>query len=301
MAIANTKTYGYHLDGDVNKMVFQQYTLRPSEYDKLFKVQNAPPGGHYTEGELSGLGPFQTKTEGGSINYDNPVERTPVERGYTAYALGFQITEEMMKDDLQRNFMKMPSELGRSAALKKETKSFDLFNNGFATHKAWDGNYLFVASGRTLLKEGSAQNNRPDTDASLSETSLNRGFEYYDTLKDASGRPSYEIPRTLLIPVQLRAVARNLLMTPNKPGSMDNDINTVKDYGNWNIHISRHLTSSTAWFLLGENADLRMYVKKNLQVESADDFDTGNACFKGTMRFLVFSNDPTNLYGTTGT
>ena len=142
MGVATTTAFTKHLDGDINKILMDSYLQYPTQYDKIARSQKAPPGGHYTEAQLSSLGALREKPEGTAIVFDTPVEGNEIERTYKNFGLGFQITEEMLQDDLQRNFMKMPRELGKSAAYKRETQFFDLFNNGYDTHLAWDSNEI---------------------------------------------------------------------------------------------------------------------------------------------------------------
>lgn len=304
MSTATTHQFSKSLDPAINKVIMKTYGTSQTYYDKVAKIETAPAGNKYTEAQLSGLGALQTIGEGQPVSFDTPVEGNEKQRLYTKYGLGFQITEEMYKDDLHKNFMKMPAELGRSAAIKRETIFWDLFNSGFATHTAWDGNYIFVynatiASTHHTLKTNEDMSNRPSTDASLSETSLQEALEYCQTAKDSAGRPSPLTPQTLIIPIQLQWIAKNLKMAQFKPGSMDNDINTVQDEG-WSYMVNPFLTSASAWFLLTKEHDFRMYWKMPFTTRSWDDAPTGNACWAGKLRFSAFCNDPTGCWGTTG-
>ncbi len=303
MAIVNTKVFGKHLDGDISTIFFDDYATAPSEFDKIAKVQDAPPGNHYTEAELSPLGALIKIDEGQGVSFDLPVEGHEKTMYYYKYGLGFQITQEMMKDDLQRNFVKMPSKLAKSAAYKRETVFFDLFNSGFTTHLAWDGQYVFDTDHSTL-KSATTIANKPATAGSLSETTLQAGFEYFDTLVDEAGMPlDFDGPKILLAPTQLRYTAYRLMQTETKLGSANSDKNAMSvknDAVAYNLFISRYLTSSTAWFLLSPMHDFRFYWKDQANMESSDDFYTGNALFKVTMRFGVSVFDYKGAYGNAG-
>lgn len=303
MAITNTTAFGYHLDRDVNDIFFDGYTNAPVEYDKVAKVVTAPAGNHYTEAELSPLGDLREIPEGTGIQFDFPVEGHKKTIYYTKYGLGFQITEEMYKDDLQGNFKQMPSKLAKSAAIKQDVEFFDLFNNGFATHQSWDSNYIFH-TGHTTLKSGDTIANEPSTASSLSETSLQAAFEYYDTLVDEAGNPLNIRPNKLLVPTELKYSALKLRANTGQIGTANNDLNIVaadNDFvDSYNIHVSRFLTSSTAWFLLSDEHDFRFFWKDRARMESADDFYTGNALFKVVMRFACFAMDYKGAYGNSG-
>lgn len=299
MSIASRAGFPKHLDGDINRIFFNEYKAYAKEYDKIAKIVPAPAGDHFTEAELSSIGAVREKAEGTAIEFATPVEGNEVTRRYTAFGLAIQITFEMMQDDLFKNFMKLPAELGKSAAYKCETAFFDLFNSGFSVHEAWDGNEIFEDSARTTLLSGESLNNAISA-ASLSETSLMAMFEYFDSTIDTAGRPVTCTPRTLLVPTALRGQANVLLKTANKPGSMDNDINTVRDYGGWGIHISRHLTSATAYFVLSDEHDFRFMWKNPVQLEAGDDLLTKNAIWALYMRFATFCNNPIGACGNAG-
>jgi hypothetical protein len=305
MAIANTKVFGNHLDGDINYMFFDEYMEYPMEHDKIakfmYKTGNGQ-GDHYREGALSPLGDAATIPQGNPVTFSDPVEGNVKRSDYVKYGLGFQITEEMMEDDLQGNFRGMPQKLAKAMKYKQDFEFFYLFNQAFSsTNKtAWDENAICVSSGRTTLKSGDTQNNAPSTGAALSETSLRAAFEYFDSLVDESGNPVYMRPKYLVVPTAERWTARNLYYANGKVTSADNDINTVNPAympEEWAPFISRWLTDSDNWFLLAEEHDARFIWRTPVRLQSSDDFLTGNALFKSTMRFVTDVYDPKGIYG----
>ena len=300
--ITNTKIFGNNLDRDISKIFFDDYRDYPAEHNKVAKISPAPAGNDYTESELSPLGDLKTVLEGQGVEFDIPAQGNKVTRYYTKYGLGFQITEEMYKDDLQQQFKKMPSKLAKSAAQKKETVFWDLFNRGFSTHLAWDGQYIFdtdhstIKSGDTISNDGTA--------AALSETSLQAGFEYFDALVDEAGNPIMIQPNMLIVPKELRFTAGQLTKNMMNIGSANRDLNTVNQNNQmvdaYSLFISRYLTSSTAWFLMSPEHDFRMMWKQQPVLDSTDDFLTNNALFKVFMRFTAFCNMYKGSYGNEG-
>jgi hypothetical protein len=301
--ITNTKVFGKHLDGDISKIFFDDYASSPSEFDKVAKISNAPAGNHMTEAELTPLGALLEIPEGTGVNFDMPTEGHEKTIYYTKYGLGFQITQEMMKDDLFRNFEKMPGKLAKSAAYKRETVFWNLFNGAFTTITAWDAVAVFATSHATL-KSATTIANKPTTAGSLSETTLQAGFEYFDTLVDEAGMPlDFDGPKVLVVPTQLRYTGYKLMSTLGKLGSANNDINVMapgNDYVSYSLHVSRYLTSATAWFLLSPAHDFRFIWKDQAALESSDDFYTGNALFKTTMRFACGVFDYKGAWGNAG-
>jgi phage major head subunit gpT-like protein len=253
---------------------------------------------------LSGLGHLTQKDEGDSIEFDIPVEGNSKTVYYTSYAKGFQITREMAQDDLFGNMNKLPAKLAKSAAIKPDVVFFNtIFNNGFDTTTVGDGLYVFDSSRPQLYTGATSESNMADTPSSLSETSLQAGFESFWALEDEAGMPINIEPDILLIPYQLTWVAEKLRQTGLVVGSANNDINTVNPSNGvvgWRIMVSRFLTDTNAWFLLAKERDCRMYWKDNATFESSDDFYTGNALFKVTMRFNTFAMQWKGMYGNAG-
>lgn len=304
MAITNTAAFGNQLDRDQDEVFWDQYGTTMVEYDKIAKIQEAPPGNYYKLSELSPLGALREKGEGASTEFDTPVEGDVQTHYYTEYSLGYQITRAMYDDDVFQHLRDMPEKLGKSAALKPESVFFDLFNSGFDTHTAIDGEYIFDTD-HPVLKTGGTTANEPTTAGSLSETTYQAAMEYFHTLNDEAGQP-LRLPGgfTLMVPEDLRYTAMKLQGNEGKIGTANNDMNIANPSSGvvepYKIHVSRFLTSSTAWFVLSDWHDFRLLWKSRPEFESADDFYTGNALFKVWMRFLVFCGQWKGAYGNPG-
>lgn len=302
MAIHNTGLFGNHLDRDVNDIFFDEYMTHVGEYNQIAKISQAPAGNHYTESELSGLGHLREIDEGDAVEFDTMVEGHKKTVYYTEFGLGAQITKHMYRDDLTGNFKKIPRALAKSAAQKPEVEFFDLFNSGFDTHTAWDGEYIFDTDHSTL-KSGETISNDP-TASSLSETTLQAAFEYFENLVDEAGMPLDFTPSILLVPTELMWTAYQLHGSPKVLGSANNDPNTVfpqfPAVPGWRVHVSKYLTDTNAWFLIAEEHQAYFLWKDQIALTSADDFYTDSALFKVTERFATFVMDYKGLYGNAG-
>lgn len=297
MGLASTKNFTKQLDLSIHNIWLDEYTsmAEKSLYQKYAKKMDPPPGKEIREAELSPLGELREINEGSGVDFDIPEEGNEKARTYSKYGLGFQLTEETLQDDVHGKIQKMPKMLGRSAAYKPETVFWDLFNSGFATHQSIDGQYIFSNSHSTL-KTGETIDNL--TTSSLSETTLQAAFQYFDDMVDDAGLPLLMDGFVLLVPNELQWTAATLAKTSMKPGSMDNDINTVKDRGGWVWDKIRYLTSSTAWFMISvADHDFRIVWKKKTTMKSADDFNTDNRLYKVTNRFTAFCNKYRGCYG----
>lgn len=320
MPLANSTVFPKHFDRNIAKIFFDAGQELPSEYDKIFKIEDAPAGRDYTEAELSDLGELLAISEGRGVEYDTPVEGNEKTRYYTKFGRGFQITEELYKDDLFGNFKKLPRALAKSGRNKLETVAWDVLNNGFSTSLGWDGKALF-ADDHATLKSGTTIDNKVASD--LSTTSLQAAFDYFDTAVDSAGFPKLIKPKVLIVPAASKWVANDLLKATGRvwdyarmnagdvaagtgtagfPAAAANNMLLPKNgvVDDWSVFVCHYLDDADSWFLLGEDYDLRILFKERVRMQSYDDFDTGSMKFKATTRFVAFANRYQELYGSAG-
>ena len=60
------------------------------------------------------------------------------------------------------------------------------------------------------------------------------------------------------------------------------------------------LTDPDAWFILCEDHELNMFWRRKVDMERDNDFDSENARFKATMRFIASWSIPWGLFGSPG-
>lgn len=300
---ATTGAFPNTLNRDINDMFFDTYPEVERDYVKIAKEQTAPAGDHFTISAMSGLGHLQVIGQGDAVTFDLPAEGNKRTMYYSKYGLGFQLTEELLKDDLTGNWKKMPQKLAKSAAIKPDVIFWNLFNNSFTSELSWDGQYIFDTDHKTL-KSGQTIANRPATGSALSETTYQAACEYFDTAVDEAGMPIYARPWKIIVPSKLRATARKLRLNVGALGTANNDMNTANpDNGVWDpydVMVARWLSSTTAWFVLAEDHDFNMLWKDRATLRSSEDFLTGNSLHKVTMRFLAYCGDYKLAYGNPG-
>ena len=295
---ALTTGFSQLLTKDFEEVMFNLYNKRAEEYSIFAKMSTEGSLHQIKKGEVTGLGPMQEVNEGGAVPYESPDQGNSKEIEFSKFALGFQITEEMQDDDLTGIMRQMPAQLGNAAFLTKELQWWDLLNSGFVTTNR---------SGLDSLALFSASHTRPDasgTDSNLgsgalTETTLRAAILAYKNMKDQKGYPMIMMPKVLLIPPELEWKAKELLLSPLQADTADNNVNVFDGEG-VRYHVAHWFTSTTAWFLLADEHDLQFIWRKPLAMQNSDDFNTGNALFKGTMRFAVDFWNYRGAYGSTG-
>jgi hypothetical protein len=108
-------------------------------------------------------------------------------------------------------------------------------------------------------------------------------------------------PKMVLISPNQKWMAREILGSEYKPHTADNEINALKEEG-LTYMVSHFVTDQNAFYVLGDKADhyLKFYWRKKAAFDNDDDFDTGDAKFKATMRFSVGFTSWRGIVGTSG-
>lgn len=286
----------------LHDIFFNRYNQWPDEYSQVFNVLSSNRA-YEEDAEVTGLGQLVTKGEGVSITYDDPFQSTNKKRyTHTAFGLGFRVTEELYNDDLYGIIKKMPASLARSAKQTTEVQAWNVFNNAFnAAYAGLDGVALCSTAHPNVRLVGGPYSNRLSTDADLSVTSLQAAIELMEGTTDDRDMNIMLKPNMLIVTPSNKWMARELLNSTSKPHTADNEINALKEE-ELKYFVGHYLTDSDAWFLVSDKADhaLNFFWRKRPTFDNSDDFDSGDAKFKATMRFSVGFSGWRGVIGTPG-
>lgn len=271
---------------------------RPKFYDKITDVKTSKKA--YEESAyFAGLGLMPEKPEGEQISYDQFIQGPTKRWNHKTYGLGIRITEELIDDslypDVPSSMGDMSKELGNSGMETMEVLIHDIYNSGTVTttHTAGDGLAIFSTVHKAL--NGATWSNRSSADSSLSATSLKQGFiDFENTLSDR-GIQQVQMPKILVVPPALEFTARELIHSQYDPQTGNNAINSIQSR-NLTLLVDPFLTSSTAWFLIGDKNPAITFMRRPPKYAQDGDFETGDAKFKGTFRLSVEVNKPLGLY-----
>jgi len=243
------------------------------------------------------------KPEGAPITFYDPMEGSEMIVRPDSYAVGVAVSRELFDDDLYKSkgaIHKAATALTKAFAELVEIKAAGILNGGFtdAAYNTVDGVVLF-STAHTRLDGGANQANRPAVEAALSLTSLRAGLLAFDKWVDDRGYKIRGNPRKLIIPLDLKYRAEELLKSQGKPGGNDNDPNVTR--GAVDILVVPYLTSTTAWILQGSDHYLKFFWRTRPMLDSYDDKNTKVAKYTIWGRF----GGPIpvhwfDMYGTTG-
>jgi hypothetical protein len=314
MARAITANFPESIKVGLHEVFYSRLSDIEKEFRQWANVITGPnPGGEagkaYLEDlRIASLGTFAPKPEGDVIMYDVPKEGELVRATPYAFALGFRMTHEMKSDARYGVFDRMTEELSGAAMHQMEVQAHRLLNNGFGTtggtgHTAagFDSLSLFSTS-HTLLNAGATTGaNRATTDLDLSVTALELATDAMEGTVNESGFPTARHPTVLVIPYQLKWIAKELTESELKPYTGDNEVNPLRGEG-FRYMISHYLTDADSWFLLDvkDRHGLNVWIRETPIFETGDDFDTGDTKAKGYFRMATWHNDWRGVFGSTG-
>lgn len=300
MSVITTGQIVDFLDANLNEGFQDGLKRWGNEYQEIFNVQNSDKSSEKDSYE-SGFGSMPVKAEGVAATYDRIYPGLKSTYTHQTYALGYEITEEAIEDNLHtpETFSKLPDALSSSGEETVEVTSANILNNGFST-TGFDGVALFSTTHPLLA--GGTQSNRSSTDADLSVTSLTAGVTAYGQFLDERGLHRALMPKTLLVAVDNWAVAAELLDSEYKPYTANNEVNALRDK-TLTRKINHYLTDADAWFLLADKKDHHLKFFWRVRpgaLRKSTDFDSTNLKHLQRMRFSVGWSHYMGTYGNPG-
>lgn len=288
---------------------------RDPEFEKIFNIETSTKA-FEDEFQVVGLGPMPEKPENTATVYNSGIQGGSKRYIHLTYALGCRASWELAEDDQYGVINKFPEALAKSGRFTQEMVAANIFNQGFSSIVSTDGVSLFNTShplaggpGATNIAPGVSNiistagtyPNRPNPDVDMSITALQLMANHFERFPDSQGLPSQIKPKTLLVPPELKFICRELLGSPGKPYTGDNEINSIVGE-DLTYMVSHYLTSQSAWFVLADkgNHQLKFFWRKKMDCKYDDDFDTGALKTICYMRFSVGATHWVGVWGSNG-
>lgn len=263
------------LEPGLSNIWFDPYPLAPSEVEAIFNVRDFQKVTE-TDAKMTGFGDLQTQDEGQGIIYDEAIPPVTRDYDFTIRALGYKITEKLQDWELYGQIMKFEQGLREAAEFDTQTFAFALLNNATNTNVSAGFDGLALAStAHTRLDGGATQANRPTTLGALSVSTLQTAITQFNKWVNDRGRPIITRPVTLIVTPDLEFTAHEILDSQMRADTANNTANVLNRYG-LNVHVSRYISSSTFWGLLGAKHDINLLWAKRPEAGSEVDFDTEN-------------------------
>jgi hypothetical protein len=232
---------------DLRKVYVDTGKERPLEYPIFFNVEDME-WNPLTDQQVSGLGSLPDKLEGEQFTMDDILMGTT--KTYTAapFGMAVEITWEAWRDELYGIMREMVRELARSSRNRQEVDAWSVLNNAFSTsYVGFTASEALCATSHTGL-DGTARANRPSPDISFSQTGLQNAITRFENMTDERNLPRLMTPSQIVIAPENKFVAREILGSPQKAYTSDNEINAlIEEDMTWLV--CHYLTTSSYWFL----------------------------------------------------
>lgn len=214
------------------------------------------------------------------------------------YAKAIGISDEMIQDDRFDMISKMVKSLARSSRETQQFTAMNIFNNAFGSEQSWDGVSIFSASHPTEV--GNQSNIM--TAADLSYSTLALAEQNFRSIQDGRGKQLLIKPKILLVSESDRQNALEIVQSPYKAGTANNNINALGADGGLTVISSPYLSDVDAWFLLSDPMDhgLRIIDRQPLTTKMDEDVLAGVLYYKAQYRQALGCDEWRGLVGNQG-
>lgn len=236
----------------------------------------------------------QLKTTGAPTQFDNLAgQRFTYNHLHVAFGLGYSFTREALKDNLYKTAFN-PANLGlaRSYRQMKEIMGASVLNTGNVLNTQIGGDNLPLFATNHPV-DGYSVPNTPLTQVGLNENSLMLANNMVRRFRDDAGLLYGSQGKKLVVPVELRHVAKRLMETELRPGTTDNDVWSVKENNDLRdgYVVLDFLTSPYAWFVLSDAGGLICLEREPFETSMQTDFTTDNLMVKAYERYYMGYDD----------
>lgn len=304
-AIINTSSFHSDLLPLVKTWFGMSYPNVLTFHDKIMKVEAADARAYQIDALVQGMGLMQRKDEAQPFALDLSKEGIKPTYQHVTYGLGFLITMEMMEDgDAFRNAKKFTEMLKFSALQTKEIIAANVYNNAFSgSFLMQQGDGVSMISTSHPTAAGNQSNLISGGSVDISEAALEQITIDIKNMKNARGLRVGAMPDKLLVSVSDEPAAHRILDGRERSATADRDINYLNSQSKipGGIIANPFFTDSDAFFVTTNVPEgLKFLVRKELAIDTANDFSTKNAEFSAIMRISTGWTDFRGVYGSAG-
>jgi phage major head subunit gpT-like protein len=218
---------------------------------------------------------------GGTIDYDAPTQGYDWTATHKEYAKGIQVERVLWEFDQFGVIDDMFSELSNSAFRSRQKDAARFFNRGFS-----DDTTFFDGTEDVALFNGSHTTPRDGVStaagfsnrgtSALSPTALGTAITNFRKLKDLAGERINVMPNLLVVPVDLRDRALEIVKTEKGLDTAEGTVNVYNSEYNFQVVDWIYLTDTNNWFLLDSvlmKKALKWYEKVKPEFARVEAFD----------------------------
>lgn len=281
----------------------QIYAEHAKEYVDLYTEDDSDKA-YEQDVEVTGFGLAPVKAQGAPVQYDSEFQGFVSTYSHVAYALGYIVTYEEMRDNLYEEVSSRRAKANAFSINQTiENVGAFLYNNAFATTYFTTADGAALVSTSHLNASGGTWSNALSPAADLSEAALeDLTIQIMGTQNDR-GLLINIMPESLHIPRQEFYNANRILKSVLQSNTANNNINVLKAVNAFpkGIKMNHYFTAPHAWFIRTNCPNgMTMFWRDRPMFDQDNDFDTKNAKAATYMRFSVGCTDPRGIFGSNG-
>lgn len=281
----------------------QMYDSHEKEYTDLYEIKSSDKA--YEQGvQVTPFGLAPVKAQGAPVTYDGELQGVVNTYTHIAYALGYIVTFEELRDNLYKEVATRRAQ-ANAFSMNQTVENVAAFpyNNAFATTYFTTGDGAALCSTAHVNATGGTYSNALSPAADLSEASLeDLTIQIMGTQND-TGLLINIMPRSLHIARQEWYNANRILGSVLQSNTANNNINVLKATNAFpeGIKMNHYFTSPHAWFIRTNCPNgMTFFWRDEPMFDQDNDFDTKNAKAASYMRFSVGCTDPRGIFGSNG-
>jgi len=301
--VINTGTHPKLLWPGIHATWGQVYDEHPVEYTDLYDILDSDKA-YEQDVQITGFGLAPVKGQGAPVSYDSESQGMVTTYQHIAYALGYIVTYEELRDNLYEEVsMRRAKSNAFSITQTIENVAAFLYNNAFSTTYFTTGDSAALVSTSHVNTTGGTYSNALSPAADLSEASLEDLTVQIMGTQNDRGLLINIMPTSLHIPRQEWYNANRILKSVLQSNTGNNNINVLKATNAFpgGIKLNHYFTAPHAWFVRTNCPHgMQLFWRDRPAFDQDNDFDTKNAKAATYMRFSVGCTDPRGIFGSNG-
>ena len=281
----------------------QMYAQHEKEYTDLYDIKFSDKA-YEQSVQVTPFGLAPIKPQGNSVTYDSEVQGAVTTFQHIAYALGYIVTFEELRDNLYKEVATRRAE-GNAFSMQQtiETVAAFLYNNAFSTTYFTTGDGAALISTAHVGALGGTYSNALSPAADLAEASLEDLTIQIMGFTNDAGNLINIMPESLHIARQEWYNANRIMMSVLQSNTTSNNINVLKATNAFpkGIKMNHYFTNAHPWFIRTNCPNGMTFFWRDEPIFDQDnDFSTKNALAASYMRFSVGAVDPRGIAGSNG-
>lgn len=301
MAVITTGTHPKALWPGIKAWFGRSYDEHMEEFSDLFDMETSDKA-YEEEVEITGFGLAPVKPQGASISYDTEAQGAITRYVHVAYALGYIVTFEELRDNLYEVVSKRRAQqLAFSMRQSKENVCANVYNNAFSSSYVGGDGVSMINSAHPSLTGN--QSNVLTSAADLSELAIEDMIIQVMQMTNNRGMKISGLPQSLHVPPNLWFEAERIYKSVLQNDTSNNAINVLKATSAFpkGIKVNHYFSSQTAWFIRTNiPRGLQFFQRDELDFSRDNDFDTKNAKAASYERYSAGWSDWRGVFGTPG-